>query len=120
MGQDLKDAVADLNADKALLDKPNLPNDQLFKTIDKLFKRDSQLVKRATQTLTRSLSQLKAEREQLQQQLRAERKQLQPGLAHWAYNILAGILAWGQATELVELDGQIKRLERLLSTRDIR
>lgn len=120
MAQDFKDVAADINADKALLDKPKLPNDQLFKIIDKLFKRDSQWVERATQTLRKCLLQLKAEREQLQRQLRAERAQLQPGFAHWAYNILAGILAWDQATELVELNMQIERLESLLRTRDIR
>jgi len=64
MAQDLKDVVADINADKAFFDKLSLPNNRLFKITDKLFDRHSQLVKR-TKTLRGHLSQLKAERELL-------------------------------------------------------
>lgn len=120
MAQNLKDVVADINADKAPLDKPNLPNDQPFKITDKSLDKDSQLVKRTTQTLRECLSQLKVEKEQLQQQLKAERAQLQPGIVHWPGNILVGMLAWGKAIELAKLDMRIEGLEELLSVRDIR
>lgn len=116
MAQDLKNAVADINADEALLDQPNLPNDQLFEVIDKLFERDTQLVQKTTQILRGCLSQLKAKRARLQQQLEAERAQPQQNFAQWAYNILTSMLAWGQTTDLAKLDGQIRELENKLSS----
>ena len=116
MAQDLKTVVADITADTALLDQPNLSNDQLFNIIDKMFARDSQVVQKATQTLTECLSQLKAERARLQQQqLEAERARPQQNLAQWAYNILASMLAWDQATDLAKLNKQIQELEKILS-----
>lgn len=107
MAQDLKKIAADINADEAILNEPNLSDDQLFEVIDKLFKRDSQLVERATQSLTGCLSQLRAERAQLKQQ---------QTLGQWAYSILASMLAWDQTSDLAQLDSQIRGLENLLSS----
>jgi polyhydroxyalkanoate synthesis regulator phasin len=107
MAQDLKDAVADIKADQALLNEPNLPDEQLFKVVDKIFERDSLVGQRATKILRDSLSQLKAERAELQQQ---------QSIAQRAYNLLTIMLGWDQTSDLAKLNMKIQELEGLLST----